>query len=108
MQATSLRWLVIGALMLLLPASGYAQEATISGTITDTSGGVMPGVVVTAVHDASGNSFETVTDSAGGYRVPVRIGTYRVRLELPGSASLERTEPAPIQSGLFARSTCGK
>ena len=91
MQPTALRGLLIGALMLLLPASGYAQEATISGTITDTTSGVLPGVVVTAVHEASGNSFETVTDSAGGYRVPVRIGTYRVRLELPGFASLERT-----------------
>ena len=91
MQPTSLRWIVVLTLLVLLSARGYAQEATISGTITDTTGGVLPGVVVTAVHEASGNSFETVTDSAGGYRVPVRIGTYRVRLELAGFASLERT-----------------
>ena len=82
--------LVMGAL-LLAPTVSHAQEAVLSGTVTDTTGGVLPGVVVTAVHDATGNSFEAVTDEAGGYRLSVRIGTYRVRLELPGFASLERT-----------------
>jgi hypothetical protein len=82
--------LLLGA-ALLVPTLASAQEAVLSGTVTDTTGGVLPGVVVTAVHEASGNSFETVTDSAGGYRVPVRIGTYRIRLELTGFAVLERT-----------------
>jgi hypothetical protein len=75
---------------LLLAPAADAQEAAISGTITDTTGGVLPGVVVTAVHEASGNTFEAVTDSAGGYRLSVRIGTYRLRSELPGFAALER------------------
>ena len=85
-----LAWLSVACALLLLPAATQAQEATISGTISDTTGGVLPGVVVTAVHEASGNSFETVTDEAGGYRLSVRIGAYRIRLELPGFAPLER------------------
>ena len=42
------------ALTLLLswPVSGFAQEATLSGTITDSTGGVLPGVTVTAEHSA--------------------------------------------------------
>src|SRR5687767_604607 len=83
--------LILVGTLLFAPAVSHAQEATLSGTVTDSTGGVLPGVVVTAVHEASGNSFETVTDSAGGYRVPVRIGTYRLRLELTGFAVLERT-----------------
>ena len=82
--------LVVGAL-LFAPAVSHAQEAVLSGTVTDTTGGVLPGVVVTAVHEATGNSFEAVTDEAGGYRLSVRIGAYRVRLELPGFAPIERT-----------------
>jgi hypothetical protein len=89
-RLTLVRLLAAGAL-LLVAAAAHAQEATISGTITDTTGGVLPGVVVTAVHEASGNTFETVTDSAGGYRMSVRIGAYRLRLELTGFAPLERT-----------------
>ena len=81
--------LTLACVLLVVPAA-EAQEATISGTITDSTGGVLPGVVVTAVHEASGNTFEAVTDSAGGYRLSVRIGTYRLRSELPGFAPLER------------------
>jgi hypothetical protein len=72
--------LLLGA-ALLVPTLASAQEAVPSGTVTDTTGGVLPGVVVTAVHEASGNSFETVTDSAGGYRVPVRGVFGRMRDE---------------------------
>ena len=90
-SSTVLRRLVLAAVISLLPALVHAQEATISGVISDSTGGVLPGVVVTAVHEASGNSFETVTDSAGAFRLSVRIGTYRIRLDLPGFATLERT-----------------
>ena len=44
-------WLVAGAL-LALPGVSHAQEAVVTGTVTDDSGGVMPGVLVTAVHEA--------------------------------------------------------
>ena len=91
MTTKSIRNVLLTLTLLLLPAASFAQEAVLSGTVTDTTGGVLPGVVVTAVHEASGNSFEAVTDSAGGYRISVRIGTYRIRLELAGFAPLERT-----------------
>src|SRR5262245_65838627 len=58
------RLLVVGAI-LTLPAAGAAQEATLSGTVTDSTGAVLPGVTVTAVHEASGNTFEGVTDDRG-------------------------------------------
>ena len=52
---------------------------------------MLPGVTVRAVHEATGNTFETVTDERGGFRVAVRTGTYRVIVELPGFATLTRT-----------------
>ena len=46
--------------LFILPRSGFAQEAVLTGTITDSSGGVLPGVTITAVHTASGNNFVAV------------------------------------------------
>jgi hypothetical protein len=79
------RWLLMAAVVLAVPGVGSAQqEAVLSGTVTDTTGGVLPGVVVRAVHEASGNSYEMVTDSGGGYRLAVRVGIYRLSADLPG------------------------
>jgi hypothetical protein len=43
------RVLLVGVL-LALPALVLAQEAVLIGTVTDSTGGVLPGVTVTAVH----------------------------------------------------------
>jgi len=57
------QWLMVGA-MLALPVMVHAQEATLSGTVTDTTGGALPGVTIQAVHssleqpDSSGGRFE--------------------------------------------------
>lgn len=63
----------IGAVLLGAPGGALAQEATLTGTITDSTGGVLPGVTVTAVHETSGIVFESVTDGRGVFRVPVRM-----------------------------------
>src|SRR2546428_7495981 len=68
---------VIGAI-LMLPICGHAQESTVSGTLTDPTGAVLPGVTVTATHTEAGNTFEAVTDERGGYRLLVRVGNYRI------------------------------
>jgi len=94
MRSNVLRLMVVVVAILVLPIfthSGYAQEATLSGTVTDSTGGVLPGVVVRALHEASGNTFETVTDERGAYRIPVRIGVYRVTAELPGFTTVTRS-----------------
>jgi hypothetical protein len=75
--------LLLGAL-LALPLSAFAQEATLSGTIVDSTNSVLPGVTVTAVHQASGNRFVAVTDGRGVFRMPVRIGEYVLTAELQG------------------------
>ena len=75
-------WVLVAAILLALPLSVYAQEATVTGTITDSTGGVLPGVTVTAINDESGNTFVAVTDTAGTFRLPLRIGLYRITAEL--------------------------
>ena len=84
------RWLTFGA-MLALPVLAHGQEATLSGTVTDTTGGALPGVTVTAAHEATGNSFEAVTDATGNYRIPARVGGYSLTAELAGFGPVTQT-----------------
>ena len=79
------------AAILMAPRIASSQEAALSGTVTDATGGVLPGVTVVAVHEASGNTFQAVTDERGGYRIAVRIGLYRLTAELSGFATLTRS-----------------
>ena len=72
------------------PVSAFAQEAVLTGTITDSTGAVLPGVTVTASNEATGNKFVGVTDERGIYRVPVRIGDYQVTAELQGFSTAMR------------------
>jgi hypothetical protein len=81
---------IVGA-VLAWPGFGYAQqEATLSGIVTDSTDLVLPGVSVRAVHLATGNSFEAVTDERGSYRIPVRAGAYEVTVELSGFDTVTR------------------
>jgi hypothetical protein len=91
MRSNIVKCLVLLGAILVIPASlAHAQEAVLSGTISDTTGGVLPGVVVRAMHLATGNSFETFTDERGSYRLPVRVGVYRLTAELQGFATVTR------------------
>ena len=82
---------IVVCTILALPVMAYAQEeAVVSGRITDSSGGVLPGVTVRAVHEATGNTFEAVTDELGTYRMPVRVGAFRVTAELQGFNAMTR------------------
>src|SRR5690242_4466908 len=86
------RWLhFLAILLFLLPAPAFAQEATVIGTVTDSTGGVLPGVTVRAIHDATGNTFETVTDDRGNFRMPARTGSYRIVAELQGFTPAAKT-----------------
>ena len=92
MRIERLLWrCLIGALLLVVPGRAIAQEATLTGTITDSTGGVLPGATVTAVHEASGITFEAVTDGRGVFRIPARIGSYRVTATLAGFAEASRS-----------------
>jgi len=91
MRSEIVRRLLVAGAILIFPASGHAQDAVLSGTVTDTTGAVVPGVTVTAVHEASGNTFETVTDERGKYQTAVRTGLYRITAQLPGFAAVTRS-----------------
>ena len=91
MAADTCRRLLGIVAILALPAVALAQDATLSGTVTDSTGGVLPGVTVTAVNEASGNTFEGVTDGRGIFQIPLRTGAYHVTAQLQGFAVVTRS-----------------
>ena len=91
MQLRVVRRLILLVAMVALPVLAFAQEAVLTGTITDSTGAVLPGVTVQAVNEASGNSFESVTDGRGVYRIPARVGAYKITAELSGFNTVVRT-----------------
>jgi hypothetical protein len=76
--------------LLVLPLTAYAQEAVLTGTVADSTGGVLPGVTVTALHTATGNRFMAITDERGIFRIPSRVGAYEITAELQGFATVTR------------------
>jgi len=90
-MSSRLLQLIVAGLFFFLPFAAFAQESTVTGTVTDSTGGVLPGVTLKALHEATGNTFETVTDEHGVYRLPVRTGTYRLTATLEGFGAPTRT-----------------
>ena len=86
-----LRILAGVASLLVLPAAAYAQ-ASIAGTVTDSSGAVLPGVTVEAASPALIEKVRTaVSDGTGRYRIEnLRPGAYTVTFTLPGFSTLRR------------------
>jgi hypothetical protein len=77
--------------VLLFPVAAAAQ-ATITGVVRDSSGGVLPGVTVEAASPALIEKLRSVTtDGSGQYRVvSLPPGTYSVTFTLPGFSTVKR------------------
>ncbi len=82
---------VVLAILVVIPVIAAAQ-ASITGVVTDESGGVLPGVTVEASSPGPIEKVRAVvTDSTGRYRVvDLRPGDYAVTASLPGFASVRR------------------
>ncbi len=71
----------------LLPLACFAQldRASLSGTVTDSSGGVIPSAVVTAEQRSTKSTFSTTTNSSGTYNFTgLPLGEYTVSVSKPG------------------------
>ena len=93
-------WIVFGV-VLLAPAAAFAQG--ISGTVSDNTGGVLPGVTVTAASPALIEGQRVaITDSQGLYSiVDLRPGVYTVTFSLPGFSTIIR-EGIELTTGFTA------
>ena len=63
----------------------YAQTQTISGTVVDGSGAVIPGADIAAKHAGTGVVSNAVSNTEGQFSLPgMQIGTYTVTVTLQG------------------------
>src|SRR5512140_1634352 len=70
-----------------LAAACFGQGTTsrIVGTVSDTSGAVIPGAKVTLTNEATGVTFSSTTTETGAYVfASVQVGSYRVEIEAAG------------------------
>ena len=84
-------------LLVAVPGVARAQfeRASISGTVTDQQGGVVPGVTVTAVQVTTQQSRTAVTDASGFYSIASLMpGKYDISVELDG---FKKTTRAAVQ-----------
>src|SRR4051812_27491710 len=83
-------------LSLTLGAPAFAQSqaanGAIEGTVSDSSGGVLPGVTVTLTNTDTGTERTVISNDKGLYRAPLLpLGSYRVVAELQGFKRFEQT-----------------
>ena len=92
-QFTPARWqtgpytLLLLLLSLFIVPSLQAQvvNATLTGTVKDSSGAVIAGAKVVATNTGTNLTHETVTDTQGNYRLPSLVpGQYKLQAELQG------------------------
>ena len=80
-----------------------AQPATVEGRVTDSQGGALPGVTVTARIPALAAAVVGVTDGAGGYRIEsLAAGDYTMVFGLDGFQT-ERRDGVTVTPGAVAR-----
>jgi len=76
------------AAFVFLPVGAYAQEGSLTGTASDDTKAILPGVTVTATSLETGRSFTAVTNDRGEFRMPgVPAGRYKIQADLSGFAS---------------------
>ena len=86
---------------MFLATAGRAQQTTAGsfrGTVTDQTGGVIPGVTVLLTNPDMGQTWETVTNETGFYALPkIPPGVYTFRLSFQGFQTLV-SEGARLQT----------
>ncbi len=77
---------------LLVTAHAQVAGATLSGTVTDQSGGVLPQAAISIKNIATGITRSSTTSTAGFYSVPNLLpGTYEIRAAAQGFSSVVQT-----------------
>ncbi len=81
-------------LLFLLPLSLFAQSnrGTITGTVSDSTGGLIPRVQVVLTNTDTGATSDTVTTGTGNYALlQLPVGTYTLTVAQAGFSKYERT-----------------
>ncbi len=74
------------------PAAQSGNSGLVHGTVTDSSGAVIPGATVKLTNPVSGLNRTTTTDGTGGFEIPnVPFNNYQVSVSASGFAPVQQT-----------------
>src|SRR5438105_14821486 len=82
-----MKGLFVAAILLCLSAYTFAQtsNATVGGTVSDSTGALIPGVTITATNTATGIVTTVISNEAGAYQfASLQPGTYDLKADLAG------------------------
>jgi hypothetical protein len=95
-------------LVLFSPSALEAQttSAVVSGAVTDSQGGALPGASVTLTSRTQGNILSATTDAEGRYVFPiVRPDSYTLKVTMQGFKTAERTNVVVNANDRFSSGT---
>jgi hypothetical protein len=94
-EMRALRYSIVLIILLVCGSRLFAQggaTGSISGTVTDSSGAILPNVKVTVTNTATNQAYHTVTTSTGDYSAQsLNPGTYIVTAEAAGFEKYKTT-----------------
>src|SRR5438128_9040715 len=86
---------LIGSLCIALGTQAYGQgtQSTVLGSVTDSSGGAVPGATVTVKNQGTNIERSSTTNESGDYRIAgLEAGVYQVSITAQGFKSYVRTD----------------
>ena len=97
--------LLLVAMALVTPAAAVAQTGagSLTGIVSDQSGGKVPGATVTATNQATNVAYTAVSNEAGNYNITsVPVGVYVLKAELSGFKTVT-TNPIQVEAKAIVR-----
>jgi hypothetical protein len=83
---------LFASLTLTKQVHAQVDQGSISGTVTDASGAIIPGATVTVTDVNTGLVFSRTTNGSGQYTFsPIKVGDYTVKATATGFATIETT-----------------
>jgi hypothetical protein len=106
MQRALTIFLTLALLFSGMTSFGQTTTATITGTVTDPSGAVVPSAKVSVTSETEGTVRDVLTGSTGVFTVPnLNVGRYRLQVTASGFATYELTGSArdrfPVAAGVL-------
>ncbi|HMJ87332.1 MAG TPA: carboxypeptidase-like regulatory domain-containing protein, partial [Vicinamibacterales bacterium] len=85
-------WALLGLLCATPAAAQLASQTALVGTVTDSSGSVLPGASVVAVNAGTRDTYETTTNAEGYYNIQfIKPGTYQITVAVSGFRTFTAT-----------------
>lgn len=115
LRALRILWIALAVVLSSVPAFAQSGAGTIQGTVTDTTGAVVPGAAVHVVNTATNTVSDTKTNGVGFYSVPgLFAGHYTLTFTATGmnqfetSVNLQVAQTAVISASLPLGSVSSK